>query len=122
MEEITAIQPLSKRRDMRIMIQAERYKCSPSHPMKTKMHGMTKNRIKRESFIHKTNTLSEIYESSSDTVRSSYSSPPLCQNTTRSIDIRVTIPAVTRHQDDTSKKLLTFSYIELSYGNCGNYG
>ena len=48
MEEITAIQPLSKRRDMRIMIQAERYKCSPSHPMKTKIHGMTKNRIKRE--------------------------------------------------------------------------
>ena len=50
MEETTAIQPLSKRRDMRIMIQAERYKCSPSHPMKTKIHGMTKKkRIKRES-------------------------------------------------------------------------
>ena len=43
MEEITAIQPLSKRRDMRIMIQAERYKCSPSNPMKTKIYGMTKN-------------------------------------------------------------------------------
>ena len=41
MEEITAIQPLSKRRDMRIIIQAERYKSS-SHPMKTKIHGMTK--------------------------------------------------------------------------------
>ena len=39
---------------MRIMIQTERYKCSPSHPMKTKIQGMTKNRIKRESFIHKT--------------------------------------------------------------------
>ena len=69
MEEITAIQPLSKRRDMRIMIQAERYKCSPSHPTKTKIHAMTKNRIKRESFIHKTNTLSKIYESSSNTVQ-----------------------------------------------------
>ena len=53
MEEITANQPLSKRKDMRIMMQAERYKCSPSHPMKTKIHGMTKKRIKRESFIHK---------------------------------------------------------------------
>ena len=115
MEEITAIQPLSKRRDMRIMIQAERYKCSPSHPMKTKIHGMTKNRIKRESFIHKTNTLSELYESSSNTVQSTYSSPPPCQNTTRSIDIRVTVPAVTRDQDDTSKKLLTLSYIDDLY-------
>ena len=45
MEEITAIQPLSKRRDMRIMIQAERHKCSPSHPMKTKIRGMTKNEL-----------------------------------------------------------------------------
>ena len=115
MEEITAIQPLSKRRDMRIMIQAERYKCSPSHPMKTKIHGMTKNRIKRESFIHKTNTLSELYESSSNTVQSTYSSPPPCQNTTRSIYIRVTVPSVTRDQDDTSKKLLTLSYIDDLY-------
>ena len=89
MEEITAIQPLSKRRDMRIMIQAKRYKCSPSHPMKTKIHGMTKTRIKRESFIHKTNTLLKIYESSSNTVQSTYSSPPPCQNTTRSINIKV---------------------------------
>ena len=83
--------------------------------MKTKIHGMTKNRIKRESFIHKTNTLSEIYESSSNTVQSTYSRPPLCQNTTRSIDIRVTVPAVTRDQDDTSKKLLTLSYIDDLY-------
>ena len=56
MEETNAIQSLSKRREVRIMIQAdERYKCSPSHPMRTKIHGMTKNRIKRESFIRKTN-------------------------------------------------------------------
>ena len=115
MTEITAIQPLSKRRDMRIMIQAERYKCSPSHPMKTKIHGITKNRIKRESFIHKTNTFSKIYESSSNIVQSTYSSPPPCQNTTRSIDIKVTIPAVTKDQDDTSKKLLTLSYIDDLY-------
>ena len=38
----TAIQPLSKRRDMRIMIQAKRYKCSPTQPVKTKIHGITK--------------------------------------------------------------------------------
>ena len=31
LEETTAIQPLSKRRDMKIIIQSERYKCSPSH-------------------------------------------------------------------------------------------
>ena len=53
MEETTAISSLGHRRDMRNLIQAERYKCSPSHPMKVRINGMTKNRIKRESFIHK---------------------------------------------------------------------
>ena len=42
MEETTAIQPVSKRRDIRNIIQAERYTCSPSHPMREKMDTMTK--------------------------------------------------------------------------------
>ena len=61
MEETTAITPLSNRRDMRNRIQVERYKCSPSHPMKMRMNGMTKNRIKRESFIHKYQRLRKVY-------------------------------------------------------------
>ena len=45
MEETTAIQLLcSKRRDMRNIIQAERYKCSHSHPMRKRMDDMTKHR------------------------------------------------------------------------------
>ena len=48
-------------------------------------------------------------------MQSTYSSPPPCQNTTRSIDIKVTVPVVTRDQDDTSKKLLTLSYIDDFY-------
>ena len=115
MEETNAIQPLSKRRDMTIMKQAERYKCSPSHPMKTKIHDMPKKRIQRESFVHKTNTLFKIYESSSNTVQLTYPSPPPCQITTQSIDIKVTVPAVTRDQDDSSKKLLAISYIYNFY-------
>ena len=97
------------------MIQTERHKCSPSHQMKTKIHGMTKNLIERESFIHKTNELSKIYENSSNTVHSTYSSPPPCQNATRSFDIKVTVPSVTRDEDDASKKLLTLSYIDDFY-------
>ena len=72
MEDTTAIQPLSKRRDIRIMIQTKRYKCLPGHPIKTEIHDMTRKRIKRESFIHNTNKLSKIYENSSNTVQSTY--------------------------------------------------
>ena len=61
MEETTTIQPLSKRRDMRNIIQAERYKCSPNHPMRKRMDAMTKHRIKRESFFHKNNNLKKTY-------------------------------------------------------------
>ena len=78
MEETTAIQPLSKTRDMRNIIQAERYKCSPSHPMRKRMDAMTKHRIKRESFIHKNTNLKKTDNNSSiKTVQCTYSSPPI---------------------------------------------
>ena len=48
-------------------------------------------------------------------MQSTYSSPSPCQNTTRSIDINVTVPAVTRDQDDTSNKLVILSYIDDFY-------
>ena len=44
MEETTAIQPLSKR-DMRNIIQAERYKCSLSHPMRKRMDSNQKGKL-----------------------------------------------------------------------------
>ena len=55
MEETTAIQPLSKIRDMR-NIQAERYTCPPSHPMRKRADAMTKHRIKREASFIRTTT------------------------------------------------------------------
>ena len=105
MEETTAIQPLSKRRDMRNIIQAERYKCSPTHPMRKRMDAVTKHRIKRESFIHKNNNLKRTYNNNSiKTVQCTYSSPPMSsEHTNRSLTIRTTIPTVTRDQEDSSK-------------------
>ena len=116
MEETTAIQTLSKRRDLRNITQAEKYKCSPSHPMKKRMDAMTKYLIKRESFIHK-NTLKGTYNNNSiKTVQCTYSSPPMSsEHTKRSLIIRTTIPTVTRDQEDTSKKLLTLSHIDDFY-------
>ena len=58
MEETTAIQPLRKRRDMKNIIQSEKYKCLPflNNPMRKTVDDMIKHRIKRESFIHKKQT------------------------------------------------------------------
>ena len=100
MEETTAIQPLSKRRDMRHIIQAERYKCSPSHPIRKIMDAMTKHRIKRERLIHKNNNLKKTYNNNSiKTVQCTYSNPPMSfEHTNGSLTIRTTLPTVTRDQ------------------------
>ena len=50
MEQTTAIQPLQQRRQAKVLLQTE--KCLPDHPMKEKVEGRTKNRIKRSSFTH----------------------------------------------------------------------
>ena len=47
MEQTTAIQPLQQRRQAKVLLQAEKYKCLTDHPMK--VEGRTKNRIKRSS-------------------------------------------------------------------------
>ena len=116
MAEITSITPLSNRRDMRNLIQAERYKCSPSHPMKMRIRGMTKNRINRESFIHKYQRLRKVFKNSIKTIQSKYSSPPESfAQVNRSRRIRNTIPGLTKEQDGNVKKQEALSYIDELY-------
>jgi len=62
MEETVGIQPLSDRRDAKIMVQAEKYRCLPNHPMKHKLGGLTKNRLKRSSFVHESKRLNRVYK------------------------------------------------------------
>jgi len=53
MEKITVIQPLQAK----ILLQAEKFKCIPDSPMKSRLAGYTKNRLKRSSFVHKAKKL-----------------------------------------------------------------
>ena len=48
MEEITGIQSLEKHRQVKILTQAEKFKCQQGHLMKTKITGYTSKRSKRE--------------------------------------------------------------------------
>ena len=52
MEKVTGIQPLQERRDTKILLQAEKFRCQNKHPMNQKVEGLTKNRLKRSSFVH----------------------------------------------------------------------
>ena len=57
MEEVTGIQPLKTRRDMKILIQAEKFKCQQGHPMKERMNKLSRSRIQRENFVSKAKQL-----------------------------------------------------------------
>ena len=57
MEKVTGVQPLQDRRNMKTLLQAEKFKCQLNHPMKAKVEGCTHNRIKRESFVHQVKKL-----------------------------------------------------------------
>ena len=61
MEQTTAMQPLQQRRQAKVLLQTEKYKCLPDHPMKEKVEGRTKNRIKRSSFTHEVKKLQKDY-------------------------------------------------------------
>ena len=57
MEQVTGIQPLQERRKTKILLQAQKYECLPDHPMKNRLQGFTKNRLKRSSFVHEAKKL-----------------------------------------------------------------
>ena len=57
MERLTGAQPLGQRRDAKNMMQAEKFKCMTYNHMKTKLEGLTNNRLKRSSFVHESKKL-----------------------------------------------------------------
>ena len=103
MEQTTAMQPLQQRRQAKVLLQTEKYKCLPDHPMKEKVEGRTKNRIKRSSFTHEVKKLQKDYPAvltipTLPLSKQDFTNP--CENTTSEIQINTTIP-----QFDQGKEL-----------------
>ena len=57
MEMVTGVQPLQDRRNMKILLQTERFKCQLNPSMKVKVEGFTSSRLKRDSFVHQVKKL-----------------------------------------------------------------
>ena len=56
-ERRVGIQPLKERRQAKILLQAEKFKYILDIPMKSRLPGYTKNRLKRNSFVHEAKKL-----------------------------------------------------------------
>ena len=52
LEKHAKVQPLSQRRELSNQLQADKFCSLRKHPMKKKLEGLTKNRLKRGSFVH----------------------------------------------------------------------
>ena len=120
MEETASIQPLHQRRDAKNMILAEKIKCLPHHPMKERMANLTKNRLKRSSFVHETKRLEREHQESmpNSTLPLQFSdlSQPWNEDPTK-LQLSTTVPNVSAgdSQDETAKRALTLATIEERY-------
>ena len=120
MERLTGVQPLGQRRDAKNMMQAEKFKCLTNHPMKTRLEGLTKNRLKRSSFVHESKKLSRQFhdrlpQSTLPFFPADMSEPWITDIT--DITVHTTVPSFSDGdtQDDTVKQSLTLAMIAERY-------
>ena len=108
MERLTGVQPLGQRRDAKNMMQAEKFKFLTNHPMKTRLEGLIKNRLKRYSFVHEIKRLSRQFHDSLPQSTLPFFPPDMSELWVTDItDIKVhtTVPSFSGGdtQDDTAK-------------------
>ena len=118
-EQTTAIQSLHQRRQAKVL-QAEKYKCLPDHPMKEKVEGRTKNRLKRSSFTHEVKKLQKDYPAvltipTLPLSKQDFTNP--CESTTSEIQINTTIPQLDqgKERDASIRRSLALVNIAENY-------
>ena len=119
MEQLTNIQPLNQRREAKIMAQAEKFRCLPDHPMKHKLDSLTKNRLKRSSFVHESKRLSRQYKDQLPKdilpLRATDSPEPWAADQP-DIEVYTTVPQlIPDEQGEVVKKALTLTMIAERY-------
>ena len=102
------------------MMQAEKSKCMPNHPMRTRLEGLTKNRLKRSSFVHESKKLTRQFHDRLPQSTLPFFPPDMSEPWVTDItDIKVhtTVPSLSDGdtQDDTVKQFLTLAMIAERY-------
>ena len=120
METLPGVQPLGQQRDAKIMMQAEKFKCMSNHRMKTRLEGLTKNRLKRSSIIHESKKLSRQFHNRLHKNTLPFFPPNMSDPWVMDItDIKVhtTVHSLSGGgaQDDTVKQSLTVAMIAERY-------
>ena len=120
MDRLTGVQPLDQRRDAKNLMQEEMFKCLTNHPMKTRLEGLTKNRLNRSSFVHESKELSSQFH---DRLPQStlpffpLDMPEPWVTDITDIKVHTTVPSLSHGdtQEDTVKQRLTLAMIGERY-------
>ena len=120
MEKLTAIHPLTQRREEKNLMLAEKFRCLPDHPMKQKLDGLTKNRLKRSSFVHESKRLFRQHQEAlprETAPLTPFPQPEPWIPDQPDIQVRTSVPFVTsgHEQDDTVRKTHTLAMLEERY-------
>ncbi|XP_064646246.1 uncharacterized protein LOC135499431 [Lineus longissimus] len=121
METIAQLQPSQDRRDVKVMIQAEKFKRLTNHPMHQRVKKVSRKRLKRSSFINQSETLEqnhpELKISIPRTLPPSRTKPTL--DPRMSQDIRDSVPGILSKnlQTDEIRRALTMEHIHMQYPN-----
>ena len=102
------------------MMQVEKFKCLTNHPMKTRLEGLTKNRLKRSSFVHESKKLSsQFHDRLPQSTLPSFppDMPEPWVSDITDIKVHTTVPSLSDGytQDDTVKQSLTLAMIAERY-------
>ena len=120
MEKSTNVEPLDRRRKLKILTQAEKSKRLPTHPLHDLLDKPTKNRIKRQSLNHQCKTLSRQY---ADTLQTNRNPKPLVYPKWKTMegnnaDIQKKIPGIhSKEQPPAELKALASELIDEHYNS-----
>jgi len=120
MEKITGIQPLQEKRQVKILLQAEKFKCIPDIPWKNRLAGYTINRLKRSSFVHEAKKLDRKVAPELTIPTSPMSSTDILdplKNDLSDIKVKLNLPQLDsgKQECESTRKSLTLAMINEDY-------
>ena len=107
-------------RHAKVLLQAEKFRSFQDHPMKAKLDGYTKNRLKRSSFVHEAKKLNREFKTELSIPTTPLGSEDIINplaNDLSSVTVRLAVPRLDRgkQEDEGIRKSLTLAMINEDY-------
>ena len=117
MEKTTDIEPLERRRNLKVLMQGEKMRRLPSHHLHHRLQQPTKNRLKRQSLNHELKALQKLHPSiTSQECSTDLVQPDWQLDQEINVPINLSVPGITKKdQQPAALKSLTLEMIEEKY-------